>query len=165
MSSPVSVPTGVDRISPWIISRDTAAEIEFLHAVFGAVEKPGSRVMNGENIAHVEVELAGMGLLMFDATAGWRATPSHLRLYVADLAGTLAEAAAQGAVVITETTPMPFGDLAARFRDPQGHRWWVHQHVEDVPLDEMTRRFGDPATARAMAYFSETLNAEMIETH
>jgi hypothetical protein len=42
MGQPVDVtPAGTSRIAAWIISRDTVAEIDFLDAVFGAVEQPG----------------------------------------------------------------------------------------------------------------------------
>lgn len=161
MSVEQNVPAGVDPVAPWLISRSTAAEIEFLGTVFGAVEKPGSRVLNGASIAHVEVDLAGTGVLMFDAGPGWPATPAHMRIYVADLGGTVAAAVAEGAIVVTRPTALPFGDHVARLRDPQGHRWWVHQHVEDVSVEEMTRRFADPATAAALGRFAESLQAEM----
>ena len=55
MGQPVDVtPAGTSRIAPWIISRDTVAEIDFLGAVFGAVEQPGARIMNGDRVGHAE---------------------------------------------------------------------------------------------------------------
>ncbi|MGQ0804916.1 MAG: VOC family protein [Actinomycetota bacterium] len=33
-----------------------------------------------------------------------------------------------------------FGDRAGSLRDPFGHRWFIHTHVEDVPPDEMAKR-------------------------
>src|SRR4051794_18119297 len=160
MTAP-TVPAGVDRISTWLISRDTVAEISFLAAVFAADEVPGSRVMDGDAVRHAEVSLAGSSVLLFDAAPGWPQTPSHLRLHVDDLDAALAAAVTAGAVVVTEPTTMPFGDVVARLRDPQGHRWWVHQHVEDVPAEELFSRFADPETAVAMSYLAESLDAEM----
>ncbi len=157
----MTIPPTVDRLAPWLISRDTEAEIAFLAAAFDGVEKPGSRVMNGSAIGHVEVALAGASVLMFDAAPSWPATPAHLRIYVDDLDRTMSAALREGAVVVTEPTALPFGDVVARLRDPQGHRWWVHQHVEDVSVAEMTRRFADPATAAALAFVGDTLQAEM----
>jgi PhnB protein len=60
---------------------------------------------------------------------------------------------------------MAFGDRIARFRDPQGHLWWVHQHVEDVPVDEMMIRFGQPAYIRASEYVSQSLIDHMTQIH
>jgi hypothetical protein len=33
-----------------------------------------------------------------------------------------------------------------------GNLWWIQTHVEDVSTEEMTRRLGDPAFIKAMAY-------------
>jgi hypothetical protein len=42
------VPSGYSRVDPWVISRDTDAEIEFLRRAFGAGERPNSRVLNAD---------------------------------------------------------------------------------------------------------------------
>lgn len=161
MTTPPTAPAAADRLAPWLISTDTAAEIDFLETVFGAVESPGSRVMYGDRIAHVELALAGATVLMFDAADDWPSTPGHLRVYVKDIERVVTAAVAEGAVLFTPPTRMPFGDVAARVRDPQGHRWWIHEHVEDVGIEEMTRRFADPVTARTMASFGASLDAEI----
>jgi uncharacterized glyoxalase superfamily protein PhnB len=122
MGQPVDVtPAGTSRIAPWIISRDTVAEIDFLGAVFGAVEQPGARIMNGDRVGHAEIDLAGMAVLMFDSGPGWAPTPAHMRVYVDDVQRTLRAATERGARVVTEPTELAFGDVVARFRDPQGH--------------------------------------------
>jgi PhnB protein len=46
-------------------------------------------------------------------------------------------------------------------RDPQGHLWWVHQHLEDVGLDEMNRRFGADKYREALQYVGDSLREEM----
>jgi uncharacterized glyoxalase superfamily protein PhnB len=155
------VPPGVDRISTWLISRDSASEISFLIAAFGGSEVSASRVMDGDVVRHAEVSLAGSSVLMFDAAPGWPPTPAHMRLYVDDLDATLRAATAAGAAVVTEPTTMPFGDVVARLRDPQGHRWWLHQHVEDVSVEEMSRRFADPETGARMNHLTDSLDKEM----
>ena len=74
------VPSGYSRVDLWVISRDTDAEIEFLRRAFGARERPNSRVLNADGtIGHVEAELAGSVVLMFDAQPGWPDLPAHLR--------------------------------------------------------------------------------------
>jgi PhnB protein len=159
---PVGVtPAGTSRISPWIISRDTVAEIEFLGAVFDAVERADARIMNGDKVGHAEIDLAGMALLMFDSDADWPPTPAHMRVYVEDLQRTLRAATERGARVVTEPTELAFGDVVARFRDPQGHLWWIHQHVEDVDPAELGQRFQQEAAVTAMVYVAESLQQEM----
>jgi PhnB protein len=148
-------------LATWLISADTAAEIDFLRAVLGAHETPAARVADGDRIMHAEVVLDGASLLLFDAGPLWPPTPAHLRVYVKDVARTLDEAVAHGGTVISAATPTPFGDVAGRFRDPQGHRWWVHQHVEDISTDELAARFAEPRHRAAMSYLAESLDAEM----
>lgn len=154
-------PPGVAPVTSWIISRDTEAELAFLAQVFAAIERPGTRIMNGEMINHVEVDLSGTAIMMFDAPPEWPVAPAHTRVYVRDLAATLDRARARGARMVTRLTEMPFGDVIARFRDPQGHLWWVHEHVEDVSIDEMTQRFGLPRYVEALAYVGKSLAEEM----
>ena len=159
---PVTVtPAGASRVAPWIISRDTVAEIDFLGAVFGAVEQADARIMNGDRVGHAEIDLAGMAVLLFDSGPAWAPTPAHMRVYVGDVRRTLRAATGRGGRVVTEPTELAFGDVVARFRDPQGHLWWVHQHVEDVDPAELGRRFQDEAAVKAMLYAGDTLEREM----
>jgi PhnB protein len=158
----VPVPARYSRVDPWVISRDTAAEIAFLETVFGAVETPGSRMLDpAGRIAHVEVELGDSVVMLFDAHAGWPPTPAHLRVYVADVENVFERAVAAGARAVTRPTELAFGERVARLRDPQGHLWWVHQRLEDVDPAELVRRFADPAAEEAMAYVQESLSSEL----
>ena len=55
----------------------------------------------------------------------------------------------------------PRPDDVARLVDPWGNLWWVHERVEDVAVEEMVRRLGDPAVHATMAAYEESLDAEM----
>jgi uncharacterized glyoxalase superfamily protein PhnB len=159
---PVSVPPRYARVNAWVISRDTDAEVRFLTEVFDAVETPGSRMLDPDgDIGHVEVEVGDTVVMLFDAKPGWPPTPAHLRVYVDDVTATTSRAAAAGARVVTEPTLLAFGESVARVRDPQGHLWWLHQRVEDVPPAELLSRFEDPAAQQAMAYVQRTLREEL----
>jgi PhnB protein len=158
----VRVPPRYARVDPWVISRDTDAEVRFLTSVFGAVETPGSRMLDAEgDIAHVEVELGDSVVMLFDAKPGWPPTPSHLRVYVDDVATTVERAVAAAARVVTRPTLLAFGERVARVRDPQGHLWWLHERVEEVSPEEMAGRFADPAAQEAMAYVQRTLREDL----
>ncbi len=66
------VPGRCSRVDPWVISSDTEAEIACLEAVFGAKETPGSRMLGPDGrIGHVEVELGGSIVMLFDAQPDW----------------------------------------------------------------------------------------------
>jgi PhnB protein len=158
----VVVPARYSRVDPWVISKDTDAEIAFLGAAFDARETPGSRMLGPDGrIGHVEVELGDAVIMMFDAGPEWPATPSHLRVYVADTQNAVSRAVAAGARVVTRTTELPFGERVARVRDPQGHLWWIHEHFEDVDAADLASRFADPSAQKAMIYVQESLASEL----
>ncbi len=158
----VRVPARYTRVTPWVISSDTNAEIAFLAAAFGAVETAGSRFQLPDGrIGHVEVELGDAVVMLFDSAPGWPPTPAHLRVYVSNTQEVFERALEAGARAVTEPTDLPFGERVARVRDPQGHLWWIHQHVEDVGADEMAARFADPTAQAAMAYVQDSLTREL----
>ncbi|WP_433656828.1 VOC family protein [Nocardia sp. CA-128927] len=160
----VPVPPRYARVNAWVISPDTEAELRFLTTVFGFVETPGSRMSDLDgDIGHVEVELDGNVIMLFDAKPDWSPTPSHLRLYVGDAEATVERAVVAGARVVTRPTLLAFGERVARVRDPQGHLWWLHEHVEDVAPDELASRFADPAAIEAMTYVQRSLREEMAD--
>lgn len=158
----VQVPDRYSRVDPWVISADTDAEITFLGAAFGAQETPGSRMLGPDGrIGHVEVELGEAVIMLFDAQPEWPSTPAHLRVYVDDAQDAFGRAVAAGARAITRPTHLAFGEFVSRVRDPQGHLWWIHEHVEDVPAADLGPRFDDPAAQAAMAYVQQSLTSEL----
>ena len=117
----VQVPPRYARVNAWVISHDTDAEVRWLATVFGAVETPGSRMLDPDgDIGHVEVEIGDSVIMLFDAKPGWPLTPAHLRVYVGDVAAAVDAAVAAGARVVTRPTLLAFGERVARIRDPQG---------------------------------------------
>ena len=162
---PVDVPARYSRVDPWVISSDTDAEIAFLTTVFAGRETPGSRMLGPDGrIGHVEVELGDAVIMLFDAQPDWPPTPSHLRVYVASTRDTFNLALTAGARAVTQPTDLAFGERVARVRDPQGHLWWIHQRLEDVPAEELADRFADPSALQAMAYVQQSLISEMSGT-
>jgi PhnB protein len=156
------VPARYSRVDPWVISADTEAEIAFLEGVFDARETPGSRMLAPDGrIGHVEVEVGDAVIMMFDAGPGWPPLPSHVRVYVADTQKVVDRAVAAGARVVTQPTELAFGERVARVRDPQGHLWWIHEHVEDVDAADLAARFADPSAQQALAYVRESLMSEL----
>lgn len=158
----VRVPSRYARVNAWVISPDTDAEVSFLASAFGAVETPGSRMLDADgDIGHVEVEVGDSVIMLFDAKPGWAPTPAHLRVYVGDVDAAVTAAVEAGARIVTRPTDLAFGERVARVRDPQGHLWWLHEWVEHVAPEEMGKRFADPAAQKAMAYVQATLYEEM----
>lgn len=151
-------------VDPWIVSFDTAAEIAFLVDVFGATER-GERVLNPDGaVGHAELALGDSVLMLFDVPAGAERPTSALRVYVDDAGGVVERATLRGARVVTRPTELAWGELVARFRDPEGHLWWVHQRTAELTPEQMGERFADSAYQQNMAYVQQSLFAELGAT-
>jgi PhnB protein len=154
------IPPGYNTVSPWIVSRNTARLLDFMKTAFGAEEL--GRVPNGDGtIGHPEARIGDSVFLMFDAKNEWPDTPAFLRLYVADADVVYRKALSAGATVVTEVTPLYFGDRVGRVRDPLGNIWWIQTHVEDVAPDELSKRAQKPANVDAMRRVEESLDHEI----
>ncbi|WP_219500018.1 VOC family protein [Nonomuraea ceibae] len=144
-------PEGYTTVTPWIISPDTAALIDYLTEAFGA-EELGRVVDDSGVIGHAEVRIGDAIVMLFDSPPGWPPTPAFLRLYVEDARAVLRQALKAGGVVVSEVTHLAFGDLVGRVRDPYGNLWWIQTRIEDVTAEELERRWSDPGFAAAMEY-------------
>jgi PhnB protein len=153
-------PSAQATVQPWLVSRDTAALLDFITTVLDGDELARVPTEDG-TIGHAEIRVGGSVLLAFDARPDWPETPSLLRVFVDDAEATFARATEAGARVVTALDDTAWGDRTGRIRDPFGNIWWVVQHVEDVAPDEMVRRLGEPRYAEAMERAQKTLDAEL----
>ncbi|MGW1988806.1 VOC family protein [Embleya sp. NPDC001921] len=148
-----TVPEGYTTVTPWILSHDTAALIDYLSAAFGAEEVPGSRFVGADGrIGHAEIRIGDAVVMMFDIDPATPAPPSFLRLYVEDADEVHRRAVAAGGTSVTDVTHLFFGDRVGRVRDPFGNLWWIQARVEDVTPEDVQRRLVDPEFVAAMAY-------------
>ena len=150
----------VSSLSPWIVAADADGLLAFLAAAFGA-EETGRVPGPDGRVGHAETRIGDGVVVVMDAHEGWTPQPALLRVSVADAAGVVEQALAAGAELVTPRTSLPFGDDVARFTDPWGNLWWVHEHVEDVAFEELLRRMDDPAVQQEMTAFETSLDIEM----
>ena len=144
-------------IDPWIISANTLAEISFLTEVFGATARAEPLLDEKGRVQHAELVIGDSVVLLFDSR---QTLPTHLRVYVGDVHGVLARAESAGARVVTQPTELAWGDIVSRFRDPQGHLWWVFQKL-DVDAGDVEQRAQDPRFQQAMEYVQSSLADEI----
>lgn len=140
MSGVKPIPDGYTAITPYLIVENAADLVDFLTNAFGAVERM-RLAMPGGGIGHAEVEIDGAVLMLSDAAPPeFPAGASKLHLYVEDVDGAYAQALSAGATSVAEPADQFYGDRAARVVDPCGNHWTIASHVEDVDMDEVTRR-------------------------
>ena len=146
-----TIPDGYTTVTPWLISADTAAELEFIRSAFGGEEI--ARVVGEDGrIGHAETRIGDAIVLLFDRPDGWPVTPCFLRLFVADADETFRRALTAGAAAVTEPTELFWGDKVGRVRDPLGNLWWIQQRVAELTPAEVEERAARPEFAAAMAY-------------
>src|ERR1044072_5588651 len=146
-----TIPDGYTTVTPWLISTDTARELDFVRDAFGGEEL--ARVVGADGaIGHAETRIGDAIVLLFDAPDGWPATPCFLRLYVEDADETFRRAAAAGGRGGTEPTELFWGDKVGRVRDPLGNVWWIQQRVAELTDEQVAERMVRPEFVAAMAY-------------
>lgn len=154
------VPEGYATVAPWIVTRDSAREIEFLTAAFDG-EELGRMQSEDGSIVHAEVRIDDFVVLLFDAKETWPDTPALLRLYVRDVDAVFEQALRAGATAVTELRTFPWGDRGGRVRDPLGNVWWLVEHIEDVAPEVEAQRWADPEFGETMRYVQESLDREL----
>ena len=148
-------PAGYHSITPYLVMNDSAAAIEFYKKAFGAKEVV--RMEHEGRIGHAELKIGDSHIMLSDEWPEWGyrsakaigATPVSLMLYVDNADAVFDRAIKAGA---TERSPVQdqfYGDRSGNLTDPFGHQWTIGQHKEDVPPEEMDRRFHEMMSSHA----------------
>jgi PhnB protein len=156
----MSTPAGYTTVTPWIVTDDTRALLEFIANAFGGVD-PGLVPLEDGTIGHAEIRVGDTILLAFDRMKGWPRTRSLLRVFVEDTDAATTAAVAAGATIVTPPLTQAFGQRISRVRDPFDNIWWIFATVEDVAPDEAFRRLSEPMYADAMRQAQESLDREL----
>ena len=148
MSASVAKLNQIHEVFPYLRTRDGKAAIEFYKRAFGAEEQfrlaePGGR------IGHAELKFGSATVMVSDeypeyGIHGPQAsipTGSAIHLHVDDVDSLTTRAIDAGATVVMEPTDQFYGERTARLRDPFGHEWLLGHQIENVPREEMQRRF------------------------
>ncbi|HKR48561.1 MAG TPA: VOC family protein [Pseudonocardiaceae bacterium] len=151
-------PDGYSTVTPWIVTRNTVALIEFIKEAFDAEELGRVEVSEGV-LGHADARIGDSMVMMFDSPFPVE-TPSLLHVYVADADAVVRRAVEAGAVVVTEPTELLWEnkvDKVGRVRDPLGNIWWIQERIAEITPEQVAERAGDPKYAKAMAYLATTL--------
>lgn len=131
---------GFQTVTPYLVVNGAASLIEFLQNAFGAQEHfrapdPEGRIM------HAEMKIGDSMIELGDASDEWKALTSAFHVYVEDADTVYQRALAAGATSVMPPTDQPYGDHEAGVVDPFGNHWYIATHLEDVPEEEVMRRF------------------------
>ena len=141
------IPDNFHSLTPNLVCRNAAQDIEFYKAVFGATElmrMPGP----GGKIMHAELQIGdsrffvndSMGKSIPTGPEPGTSNPMYLHLYVEDVDTIYNRAIKGGARVDMPLQDMFWGDRYGKLTDPFGQQWGIATHKEDVAPEEMKRR-------------------------
>ncbi|HEX2041888.1 MAG TPA: VOC family protein [Acidimicrobiales bacterium] len=144
------IPEGYPVVTPYLCVDGAEAAIQFYADVLGAAERmrmpaPGGKVGHaelqiGDSIIMLSDEFPEMGQTSPKTVGG---SPVTISVYVDDVDATFQRAQSAGATVVRPPEDQFYGDRAAQFVDPFGHKWSIATHIEDVPPDEMMKRVSE----------------------
>jgi PhnB protein len=128
--------------------KDAARAIEFYAKAFGAREKFRLAEASGR-IGHAELDFGGTTVMLADefpeygirGPAAFGATTVSIHIHVDDADEAIRRALEAGASMVREAQDQFYGERSGRVRDPFGHEWNIGHHLEDVPPEEMQRRY------------------------
>jgi uncharacterized glyoxalase superfamily protein PhnB len=143
----------IDEVYPYLRVHDAAGAIEFYKRAFDATELFRLTEPSGR-IGHAELKLGPATIMLSDEypehdirgphSIGGTSVGLHIHCSSAD--DLCAKAVAAGATIVTPLKDQFYGERSARLRDPYGHHWLIGSHIEDVPTDEMQRRYTEELT-------------------
>ena len=142
------VPEGYHTVTPYLIVSGAAEAIEFYKKAFGATETMRYPGPNG-CIMHAEIRIGDSAIMLADEfpEMGIRSPKSlggagvSIALYVENVDQWFERAVAAGSSILRPLQNQFYGDRSGTITDPYGHCWTIASHVEDVPEEEMNRRF------------------------
>ncbi|MFP2923860.1 VOC family protein [Pyxidicoccus sp. 3LG] len=144
---PKAIPEGYHTLTPYLSFRDAAKAIEFYKAALGAVELY-RMPMPGGKVAHAELQIGDSRIMVADEMPEWGnksattmgGTPVGIMLYTENVDALAERFVKAGGKLVSPLKNEFYGDRSGKFEDPEGYKWTLSQHVEEVSPEEMQRR-------------------------
>jgi PhnB protein len=145
--SSARIPPDYHTVTPYLIVKGVAEALEFYRRALGAVETMRLESPDG-SIAHAEMRVGDSPIMLgeemgalYRGPQAYGGTPVSLMVYVENCDAVIAGAVEAGGQIVRPVADQFYGDRCGTIVDPFGHLWSIATHVEDVPAEEMHRRF------------------------
>jgi PhnB protein len=132
------IPDGYHAVTPYLIVKDVAKEIEFLEKAFDA--KVLYRMDSPQGTMHAEVKIRDSIVMMGAAKDEYKPIEAMFYLYVEDVDSAYKQAVKAGGTVVKEPTDQFYGDRSGAVKDSNGNEWWVASRIEELSEEEITER-------------------------
>jgi uncharacterized glyoxalase superfamily protein PhnB len=144
-----AVPAGHHTVTPQLTLENAAETIAWYVKAFGAEEVARAHGPDGK-IIHAEIRIGDSPIMLNDAMMGAKGpnglggSPASLWVYVEDCDAVFDRAKAAGAQVaggaMGEMQDQFWGDRCGTLIDPEGYRWTIATHKEDLTPEELDQR-------------------------
>jgi PhnB protein len=134
-------------VAPRLIYKSAAKAIAFYEKAFGA--KESFRFENEGGIGHAEIMIGDTEVVLGEewpeggrfSAETWGHSPVQMRIQVPDVDAFVEHAVAIGAKLVNPPRDQFYGLRDATLTDPFGYTWSVSTVKEEMPVEEMHRRF------------------------
>ena len=143
------IPEGHHTVTPQLTLDNAAQGIDWYKKALGAQEVTRAVGPDGK-IMHAELRIGDSLIMMNDAMGGGKGakamggSPASLWVYVEDCDALFNRAVDAGAQVapgpMGQLADQFWGDRSGTFTDPQGYRWTIATHKEDLTSEEIEQR-------------------------
>lgn len=138
--TPNYVPRNFKTINVLLKVNDGEKALRFYNNAFGAeiLEK----LVDSEGIIqYAEIKIEDTILMLTEDK--WFSEPRGivLQIYTGDAEGLFESATMAGAEELSPISKHFYGDRSGRVKDPFGYEWVISTHMEDVPPQELRKRF------------------------
>jgi len=144
-----AVPQGFHTVTPQLTLENAAESIAWYVNAFGAEEVSRALGPDGK-VMHAELRIGDSPIIVNDAMMGsktahgYGGSPASLWVYVEDCDALFNRAKAAGAKVadgpMGDMQDQFWGDRCGTLFDPEGYRWTIATHKEDLTPEELDSR-------------------------
>ena len=141
------IPAGYHTLTPYLTVKDGNRAMKFYEQALGAKEimrfaGPEGRIMHaemkiGDSPFMLSEEFPEMGAKSPQSLGG---TTGSIMIYIENVDEAYPRAIKAGGKELRPLQDQFYGDRSGTFEDPEGHKWTISTHVEDVSEEEMGRR-------------------------
>jgi PhnB protein len=148
IAAKTAVPEGYSTVTAQLTLDDAEEAIDWYKKALGAEEVTRALAPDGR-ILHAEVRIGNSRIMLNDAMMGAKGpramggSPVSLWVYVEDCDALFNRAVAAGGQIMGGMGAMAdqfWGDRCGTFIDPNGYKWTIASHKEDLTPEEMKAR-------------------------
>jgi PhnB protein len=145
-----AIPEGYHTITPYLSCTDASKAIAFYKAALGAEELVRLPMPNGR-VGHAELRIGDSQIMLADESPEYGNKSAKtlggsaigLAIYTEDVRALADRFVKAGGKVVRPIVDQFYGDRSGTFEDPEGYKWTLGQHIEDVSPEEMKRRMAN----------------------